>query len=302
MVIDECAITLYDIERELWKGINKAQLIQYYHNISEYLLPYIRQRPQSLHIKLNSAVAPGMYIKDMEGRQPSCADVFKDRRRHKAEGKRDEIDYLVCNNAATLVWMVNLGCVDINPWSSRVSDPDKPDYLIIDLDPSEEKRTAKGLNRLRETALAASEYCDSKGLKTFIKTSGKTGIHFLVPCSGLTFTQARAITEQICEGIRDLVPRIATTEISISQRGDKVFIDPSQNDYADTIAAPYSVRPFFVPSVSTPVEARELKNIDPHDFTIETIFERIEKKGDLFTSLFDASKVRINTRALKVNF
>ena len=107
---------------------------------------------------MHGANAPGLYIKDMEGRQPDCALIYTDKRRHQAEGKRNVIDYLVCNNKATLLWMINIGCVDVNPWNSRVTNADQPDYIVIDLDPSEDERTYKGLERFLETALAASEY------------------------------------------------------------------------------------------------------------------------------------------------
>ena len=235
----------------------------------------------------------------MEGRQPECALIFTDKRRHKAEGKRSEIDYLVCNNRATLLWMINIGCIDINPWSSRITSPEQPDYLIIDLDPSEEKRTAKGLERLRETSMAALDYCNRKKLKSFIKTSGKTGIHILIPCRGFTFSQARTFTEQMCVEVHQLVPSISTTATSISQRDGKVYIDPSQNDYADTIAAPYSARPYHLPTVSTPLEAKEVNaSLDPHEFTIETIFKRITKKGDLFAGINESRTIESNNKIL----
>jgi bifunctional non-homologous end joining protein LigD len=235
----------------------------------------------------------------MEGRQPDCALIYTDNRRHKVAGKRNTIDYLVCNNKATLLWMVNIGCVDINPWNSRMTSPEQPDYIVIDLDPSETNRTEQGLKRLRETALAAIDYCSNMNLKTFIKTSGKSGVHLLIPCRGFTYSMARSFAEHICEQIHLLVPAVSTTAVSVSQRNNRVFIDPSQNDYADTIAAAYSARPYVIPAVSTPFEAKELKKIDPHDFTIDTIFERLQKKGDLFEKLDDAKIIERNNRVLK---
>jgi bifunctional non-homologous end joining protein LigD len=235
----------------------------------------------------------------MEGRQPDCAVIYSDKRRHQATGKRNVIDYLVCNNKATLLWMINIGCIDINPWNSRITSPEEPDYIVIDLDPSEDQRTEQGLKRLRETAMAANTYCMKKGLNTFIKTSGKTGIHLLIPCSGFAYPIARSFAQHICLEIHTLVPDISTTAISISQRRGKVFIDPSQNDYADTIAAPYTARPYTIPSVSTPVDGRELKKINPQEFTIHTIFERLRKKGDLFEKINDAEIIEANGRALK---
>jgi bifunctional non-homologous end joining protein LigD len=235
----------------------------------------------------------------MEGRQPECALIYTDERRHKSAGKRNVIDYLVCNNKATLLWMINIGCVDVNPWNSRMTSPEYPDYMVIDLDPSEEVRTDPGLKRLRDTALATVEYCRTRQLKIFIKSSGKSGIHVLIPCHSFTYSIARTFAEHICEEIRQLVPEISTTEISVSQRRGRVFIDPSQNDYADTIAAPYSVRPYIIPAVSTPIEAKEIRKVDPHDFTINTIFDRLQRKGDLFEKINDAKLIEGNNRALR---
>lgn len=298
--IDDCRIELSGVDRMIWKDVSKAKLIEYYHHVAPFILPHVKSRPQSLHLKLHGATAPGLYIKDMEGREPECAEVFVDKRRHKAEGKRDRIDYLVCNNEATLLWMINLGCIDINPWSSRVEDPLHPDYLIIDLDPSEKELTSKSLGRLQAVALATKEYLEMKGLKAYAKTSGKTGIHFQVPCGGLDYSQARRLTEHICSDIHQLVPDDSTINNTVSQRGDKIYIDPSQNDYADTIAAPYSVRPYMVPTVSTPLEWREVnKKIDPRVFSMDTVLKRFEKKGDLFISLYDAKTRNSNNKILR---
>ena len=248
---------------------------------------------------MHGANAPGLYIKDMEGRQPDCALIYTDKRRHQAEGKRNVIDYLVCNNKATLLWMINIGCIDVNPWNSRITNADQPDYIVIDLDPSEDERTDKGLERLRETALAASEYCNRKTLTAFIKTSGKSGIHLLIPCRKFSYSMARSFAEHLCDEIHQIVPDESTTEISVSQRKGRVFVDPSQNDYADTIAAAYSVRPYFIPSVSTPIEPKEIRKIDPHEYTIDKIFDRLRKKGDLFENINDAKIIEANNRVLK---
>jgi bifunctional non-homologous end joining protein LigD len=133
-----------------------------------------------------------------------------------------------------------------------------------------------------ETAKAAKELLDQYKLKAFSKTSGKTGIHLYLPCQGFSFPQARIIAEHLCSEIHQLVPRITTTEMSISKRGDKLYIDPNQNDEADTVAAPYCVRPNKIPTVSTPLEWKEINDgLDPSQFTMHNIHKRLEKKGDL---------------------
>lgn len=288
-------VTITNIEKQLWSDVTKSDLIIYYHNIASYILPYLKDRPQSLHIKNINAGAPGLYIKDMEGRQPDWADIFTTARKHKKKGKRNIIDYLVCNNEATLLYMVNLGCIDINPWTSRTNNYQQPDFVIIDLDPSDDD-----FKKAVETAKAAKQFFDANQLKAFPKTSGKTGIHLYVPCIGFSFPEARKIAEHICREVNLLVPDITTTEVTISKRGSKLYIDPNQNDEADTVAAPYSVRPYHHPSVSTPVEWKEINDkLDPLQFDIKSIFKRLEKKGDLFQKVGDKKIAIANSKVLK---
>ena len=147
--------------------------------------------------------------------------------------------------------------------------------------------------------MAAKQFFDRAKLKAFPKTSGKTGIHLFVPCTGFDFQQARAIAENICEGIHTLVPSITTTSVSIDSRGDKLYIDPNQNDFADTVAAPYSLRPHYLPTVSTPLEWREIKpGLDNTSFTVKTVLGRLKKKNDLFIKVHDKKIAEVNSRAL----
>jgi bifunctional non-homologous end joining protein LigD len=199
--------------------------------------------------------------------------------------------------------MINMGCIDINPWNSRITDPLHPDYIVIDLDPNEKHRSVNGLKRLVSAAMAAKSYFDENELKAFAKTSGKTGMHFLVPCSGFNYSEARNFAEHICEGIHKMVPDISTINNSISKRGERIYIDPSQNDYADTIAAPYSARPYILPTVSTPLEWKEINaKLDPDVFTIKTISGRLQKKGDLFAAISDKKIISKNNKILKTLF
>jgi bifunctional non-homologous end joining protein LigD len=292
--IGDCTITIHNVERHVWKDIPKAKLIEYYHSIAPYILPHLKDRPLSLHVKPYGATAKGLYIKDMEGRQPDCATIFTDKRRHEKEGKRNIIDYLICNNEATLLYMIDVGCIDINPWMSKMETPDKPDFINIDLDPSDED-----FKKVIEVAQAAKEVLEEYKLKSFIKTSGKTGLHIYIPVTGIDNAQARIYSKKLGELIHKKVPKISTLAISTNQRGDKVFIDPSQNDYADTLAAVYSARPFHIPTVSTPLEWKEVnEKLNPSDVTIDTIAERIKKKGDLFKEVSSEKLSKQNLRIL----
>jgi len=288
-------VTINNIEQELWRGITKARLITYYHSICDHILPHLKDRPLSLHIKQDGANAPGFYIKDMEGHEPDYLAIFSDQRRHKKKGKRDQIDYAVCNNEAALLYLINLGNIDLNPWSSRITYPQEPDFISIDLDPSDED-----FGKAIKTAQAAKSVFDKLKLTAFVKTSGKTGIHLFIPCQCFDFPKARALAEKICDLVCSEVPDIATTEVSVENRGTKLFVDPSQNDYADTLACAYSVRSYKHPTVSTPLEWKEVKeNLDPRKFTMDTLPERLEKKGDLWTDLTSEKIRAANTKNLK---
>jgi bifunctional non-homologous end joining protein LigD len=288
-------LMLTNVEKELWKGITKAQLIQYYHGVARYILPHLANRPLSLHIKHKGPMAPGLYIKDMEGRQPGWAQIFSVKRKHRKAGRRDMIDYLVCNDEATLQYVVNLGCIDINPWTSQTNSDEQPDFIIIDLDPSDDD-----FKKAIETARAAKSFFDSRKIIAFPKTSGKTGIHLFIPCNGFNFPQARSIAENICSSIHQLVPSITTTNVTIDQRGTKLYIDPNQNDYADTVASVYSVRPYKYPAVSTPLEWKEINaRLDPRKFTMDAVLKRIKLKGDIFRGVLLLKNQKANAKALR---
>lgn len=296
--MDGKILQLTNVDRMIWKGISKATLLEYYHGIASVILPHIRQRPQSMHIKWIGATQPGFYIKDMEGRGPEWIETFTVKRKHKRAGKRDAIDYLICNDEATLLYMINLGCVDINPWTSTTEHPSQPDYIVIDLDPSDDD-----FDKVIDTALAAKQYFAAEKLKSLVKTSGKSGMHLFLPVSGFSFRQARAMAIRICEDIHQLVPTFTTTEISVENRGSRLYIDPNQNDDADTIAAVYSARPWHLPTVSTPLGWKEVKRgLDPAAFTISTINKRLASKGDLFAGVHDQAIAAHNTSRLKKKF
>ncbi|HEY1006443.1 MAG TPA: DNA ligase D [Sphingobacteriaceae bacterium] len=295
--VEGTEVRVTNIEKSLWSeaGVTKADLIRYYISVREFILPYLVNRPLSLHLKPYGPTAPGLYIKDMEGRKPPYAKIFRMARKHPKPGKRAVIEYLLCQNLATLIYIINLGAVDLNPWSSRTNDYEHPDWITIDLDPSDDD-----FGKAVEAARAARSLFEELGLTSFVKTSGKTGLHLLVPCRELSFPQARKLGEYFCDEIHTRVPHITTRERAVSGRGNRLYVDDSQNDLSDTIASAYSVRPFRVPSVSTPLQWEEVKpGLDPTAFQIDTILPRLEKTGDLLGGLFDEKAARNNLRVLR---
>jgi bifunctional non-homologous end joining protein LigD len=149
-------------------------------------------------------------------------------------------------------------------------------------------------------AQAAKGYFDKQGLVSFVKTSGKTGMHLLLPCAGIEYGDTRVIAENICQQIHESVPRISTINTSTGSRGGKVYIDASQNDYGDRLVAPYCVRAYKQPYVSTPLDWIEVNaKLDRHAFKIDTMKERLEEKGDIFKGLFNKELQRANAKILK---
>jgi bifunctional non-homologous end joining protein LigD len=292
--VEGVEVMLNNLDKEYWKGITKADVIMYYDKVASYLLRYLRDRPLGLNVTLGVAAQEGVFIRGMEGRQPEWATVFTTERKHKKAGKSDNIDWLVCNDVATMVFVLNLGSLDFHPWNSRTTSPDYPDYLLIDLDPSDED-----FNKAIKTALITKQVLDRYKLKSFVKTSGKTGIHIMIPCEGIPFGQARHIVEGLCQEIHEIIPDITTTSFSIGSRGDKLYIDPSQNDYADRIASAYSLRAYKYPSISTPLAWREVKQgLDSRTFTRDVVLKRLKTKGDLLEGLFDKKTRKSNSKTL----
>jgi bifunctional non-homologous end joining protein LigD len=155
-------------------------------------------------------------------------------------------------------------------------------------------------NKAVEICQAAKQVLDGYKLKSFAKTSGKTGMHIYIPCSGIDFHQSRLVASMIADEIHELAPMISTRNETINQRGDNVYIDAGQNDYADTLAAAYCIRPYHEPLVSTPLDWKEVKtSLDRWSFNIESIGRRINRKGDIFAGVLDKKLATSNARILQ---
>jgi DNA ligase D-like protein (predicted 3'-phosphoesterase)/DNA ligase D-like protein (predicted polymerase) len=304
--VERKEIILINYEQEYWTGITKLHLVLYYQSIASYILPYLQNRPLGLNIVNKWAgEKEARFVRNMKSNYPKWVDIFTTERRISVQGKSEEIDWVVCNDLATLIYLLNLGALDLHPWSANIKSSNEPDYIVIDLDPddtNEEDRSAntKNFKNVIKVALAAKEFFDEQGLVSFIKTSGKTGMHLLLPCKGIEYGDTRMIAENICENIHQRVPSISTINTSTHSRGGKVYIDASQNDYGDRLVAAYSVRAYKQPYVSTPLSWDEVNlKLNRHVFTIHTIKERLNQKGDLFDGLFDAKIQKQNTAVLK---
>ncbi|MDF3027248.1 MAG: ligD [Fluviicola sp.] len=256
--------------------ITKGEIIDYYRKISKFILPYLKNRPESLNRHPNGITKSGFYQKDMDTTQiPEWVRTEKQYSKSNAE----YLDYLICDNEATLVYMANLGCIEINPWHSTYDKPDYPDYMIMDLDPGE-----IGFKEVVRTALKIRDVCTEIGITTFCKTSGATGLHVYIPLKKrYTYDEIKLFGELLATAVQQQLPDTTSIERTVSKRTDKIYIDFLQNRKGQTIAAAYSVRPKPGATVSTPLEWTEVnERLDPKAFTIYTIFDRLEEKGDLW--------------------
>ncbi len=257
--------------------ITKGDVVDYYISMADYILPYLKGRPESLLRHPNGITAQSFFQKDAADNVPS----FVGHQSIYSESNNKEINYIVCNNLATLVYLNNLGCIEINPWHSRVKSLEYPDYLMIDIDPSE-KNT---FDQVVEAALMVKAVLDRAGAESFCKTSGATGMHVYVPTGAkYTFEQVKDFAYLICMMAHEELKSFTTLERNLSKRGNKkIYMDYLQNRRGQTIASVYSLRPKPGATVSTPLMWDEVKKgLSPKEFTIYNTLDRATKKGDLF--------------------
>ncbi|WP_185286432.1 DNA ligase D [Chryseobacterium indologenes] len=258
-------------------GITKGDVIAYYQSVATYILPYLKNRPLSLNRFPNGIEEQSFYQKDAGEHIP---DWIKTTQVY-SESNDKYIDYIYCNDKATLAYLNNLGCIDLNPWNSSLPDLEYPDYLVLDLDPSK-KNT---FDNVIETALQVNEVLNSIKIKGYCKTSGSTGIHIYIPMGGnYDFDQVKDFAHILMKQVNERLPKITTLERSLQKRdSNKIYLDYLQNRTGQTLASAYSLRPKEGASVSMPLDWEELKpGIRPADYNIHNSLERIKEKGDLF--------------------
>lgn len=281
--IDGILVPISNLDKIYWpdSGLRKFDLIQYYLEISEYILPFLRDRPQNLHRHPNGIQQSGFYQKDTAGIFPHWLETLKVH----SKSNQKEIEYLLCQNQASLIYLANLGCIELNPWSSRKGSLLHPDYTVIDIDPAP-KTT---FQQVIEVALAAKEILDKAGIKGYVKTSGSSGLHIYIPLGAkYTYDEAKDFTKILCYFIQDLLPDLTTLERNIKKRKGKIYLDFLQNRKGQTLAAPYCARPKPGATVSAPLEWEEVNpRLDMKDFTIKSMPERIKRKPNLFLPVLE---------------
>ena len=299
--------------------LTKSDLVQYYEDVSKFLLPHLRDRPISMSRYPNGITGKSFYQKDWNQKTPDFVrtiQVF-------SETRNDIINYVICNNKETLGWLANLGCIEMHPWYSRVCDYkactaqarkdkvqgpapldedicglDTPDYVVFDLDPyfysgnekagQEPEYNLEGFKAAVEVALHLKDLLDEIGIKGFAKTSGKTGLHIFIPLTpDYSYDQTRSFAQIIGKILLARRSKLLTMDWNTSKREGKVFFDYNQNARGKTIASALSLRPSSSATVSMPVKWEGLADIVPTDFTIANVAALLKSRGDAWKGILN---------------
>ncbi|MCG2617018.1 DNA ligase D [Terrimonas sp. NA20] len=267
-----------NVQKIYWpkEKITKGELINYYYQIAPFILPYLKGRPESLNRYPNGINGKSFYQKDVTGKIADWIELFP----YKSKDEDQQKNYMICNDEETLLYMANLGCIEINPWSSTVSKPENPDWCIIDLDPG--KRTE--FEDVIEAAQVTHTILNGAGIPSYPKTSGSTGIHIYIPLGArYTYEHSKEFARLIATIVHQQIPEFTSIERAVSARKGKMYLDFLQNRPQATLAAPYSARPKPGATVSMPLEWNEVKKgLSMQDFNIHNVPGLLKKRGDLF--------------------
>ena len=267
---------LTNLTKVFWPehGYTKRDLIDYYRELAPVILPYLVDRPQVLYRHVDGH-AGKEFFQRVSRKCPPWVRIA----RITLDGGRKTRDFHLCQDWPTLLWLANFGCIELIPWASRVGSLERPDYMVIDLDPDDVP-----FWRVVQTALAVRNVLDQTGAESFCKTSGKRGLHVYVPLGQkYQHAQAKMLGEIVARLVNRQLPGTTTLDPRTEYRKGRIYVDTTRNARGQAVAAPYSVRPHPGATVSTPLKWTEVrKGLDPGKFTIRTMTKRIERFGDLW--------------------
>src|SRR5207248_4858496 len=279
-------LELSNLDKVFWPDdqITKGDLIEYYREVAPVLVPLLKNRPFTMRRYPDGIAGKAFFQKDapthMPDWVPSVRALVSTRSR---PPEKKWVEFPLVNDELALLWMVNMGCIDMNTWYSRVDKPDRPDFVLFDLDPTPEVPWQQTI----EVALLVKELLDGLGLASFPKTSGGKGFHVLVPLDRRsTYEDSRAFAELVAATIARSRPKLATTQWSKKLRRG-VLIDANQNGEGKTIASAYSVRPHPGAPVSTPRSwDAAVPDPDPPSSTMPVVLERVAQLGDVYSDVY----------------
>ena len=275
-------LKLSNLDKPFWpeEGITKGDLLSYYQSAADVLVPHLKDRPFTMKRYPDGWRGEFFFQKDAPKHMPDWIETREiDVSTRESPRRTKRIRAPLVNDELALLWMVNMGCIDMNTWYSRVEKPERPDWVLFDLDPSPDV----GFKETVQVALLVKEALDALQLDSFVKTSGADGIHVLVPIARrYTYADTRQFSEIIAGALARSYRGLVTTEWTKAKRRG-VLIDSNQNGEGKTIASVYSVRPKAGAPVSTPLRWEEVtEDLDPADFTMDVVLHRVRKHGDLF--------------------
>ena len=282
ITVGKIKIKISNREKTFWPSekITKGDVIDYYISMADHILPYLKDRPESLKRNPDGILDHGFFHKDAAGDAPEWVE----RKKIFSESVNKNINYIICNNKPTLIYLANLGCIELNPWHSTIKSLDKPDYMVIDIDPSE-KNT---FDEVIETALAFKKLFDKAGAESYCKTSGATGMHIYVPMEKkYSYGQVKDFAHLLCMLVQTELSSFTSLDRNLEKRGKKhIYLDYLQNRRGQTIAAAYCLRPKQGAPVSMPLKWSEVKKgLSPLDFNIYNALKRLKKTGDIFSGI-----------------
>jgi len=278
VIICKHSLTLSNLPKIYWpkEKISKGDMINYYYQAAEYIMPYLKDRPQSLNRYPNGITGESFYQKNIGDQVPDWLETYQYTSASDGKIKR----YLLAKDEASLIYMANLGCIEMHPWHSRKQKPDNPDWCVIDIDPDK----TNSFNQVIEAALQIKNFLDQLKITSYCKTSGATGMHIYIPLGAqYSYDQSRMFAELVVTAVQKELPGFTSIERSLSKRKGKIYLDFLQNRQIQTIAAPYSLRPKPGATVSMPLHWEEVKpGLKVSDFNIRNALDRARQETDIF--------------------
>jgi bifunctional non-homologous end joining protein LigD len=260
-------------------GVTKGDLFAYYDEVAPAIVPHLKDRPFTLKRQPLGIHEQAYFQKQAPKGLPDWIPT-RQFTTHPREGGSRQVDFVLVNSREALLWMVQMNCIDMNAWYSRVDKPERPDYVVFDLDPPDD-----GFANAIKVAHLVREALEDLELRSYVKTSGASGIHILVPITRRSsFQETYEFAEHVSRGVEERNPGLATTEWLKKKRPEgAVLVDHRQNGHGKTIASAYSVRPRTGAPVSTPLRWEELTaKVRPRDFGMREALARVEQHGDLY--------------------
>lgn len=282
--IDDRVVKLTNLNKPFWPklGVTKRDLIQYYLDVAAVLLPHLTDRAMVMKRYPNGAAGEFFFMKRAPSPRPKWIEIC-----HIEHESGNTINFPMIQDIASLMWVINLGCIDLNQWYARCDDVDRPDYLHFDLDPV----PGASFEKVCEAALFLKTALDSLKIPSLAKTTGSKGIHIYIPIKrGPTQKQVWTFAKEFAYAVTSQAPKLLTAIYQVSKRPKgRVLVDYNQNAWGRTLASVYSARPQKLPAVSTPITWKELeRGIAIDDFRIDNVPARVRKLGDLWKSLNEA--------------